>query len=156
MIEITQDTISPWLTKAIDKVEKPQRLMDAIGAALVASSKLRFADGRGPDGSPWAPVLRGGRPLRDTGVHLMNPLHHQVMHEANGWAVLVGVPYAWASVHQFGATIRAKNAPYLVFKIGDRWTRKKQVTVPARPFLGITDEDRETISEIVYDEIKAS
>jgi phage gpG-like protein len=44
------------------------------------------------------------------------------------------VPYA--RIHEYGGTIRAKNKPYLTFKIGNRWIRKKQVVIPARPYLG--------------------
>lgn len=44
------------------------------------------------------------------------------------------VPYA--RIHEFGGTIRAKNKPYLTFKIGNRWIRKKQVVIPARPYMG--------------------
>jgi len=41
-----------------------------------------------------------------------------------------------APVHEFGATIRTKRAPWLVFKIpGVGWRRAKQVTIPPRPTL---------------------
>lgn len=128
---------------------KPEEYLDPIGAALVASSKARFIAGRGPDGSGWRPVLRGGQPLRDTGTHLMNPLHHVV----TGDSVEVGVPHAWAAVHQFGKVIKAKNAAWLRFKIGNRWARKRSVTIPARPFLGVSGEDRGAILRILRDRL---
>lgn len=44
------------------------------------------------------------------------------------------VPYA--RIHEYGGTVRAKSKPYLTFKIGNRWIRKKQVVIPARPYMG--------------------
>jgi phage gpG-like protein len=45
----------------------------------------------------------------------------------------------YAAIHQFGGVIKAKNVPYLRFKVGDRWASKKQVTIPARPFFPVND-----------------
>ena len=39
----------------------------------------------------------------------------------------------YAHVHEFGKTIKAKRAPYLVFVYKGRWRKKKQVTIPRRP-----------------------
>ena len=33
-------------------------MMDEIGAAMVASTQLRFEDERDPDGNPWPPSIR--------------------------------------------------------------------------------------------------
>lgn len=68
----------------------------------------------------------------------------------------IRVPYA--RIHEQGGVIRAKNKPYLVFRIGSRWFKKKSVFIPARPYLSpaVTTEkanyDRyvsDAISEIV-------
>ena len=67
-----------------------------------------------------------------------------------GFEVVVNHP--GAKVHQYGATITAKNAPYLCFpgisykqvQVGKKgqhakrsysWVRVQQVTIPARPYL---------------------
>lgn len=123
------------------------RLLDAIGNTVKEQTRLRFVTGTAPDGAKWKPVLRGGQPLRDTGVHLMNALSHRVQ----GDSVLVGVPYAWAATHQYGATIHAKVAKYLRFKIGKQWASKKQVTIPARPIFGIGPADRDELADVVKD-----
>lgn len=50
---------------------------------------------------------------------------------------LIGSRVKYAGVHEKGATIKAKNAPRLVFKIPGVGVRTaKQVTIPARPYLG--------------------
>lgn len=44
-----------------------------------------------------------------------------------------GVVYA--AIHEYGGIIRARRAPYLVFRTYDgRWHRVKKVRMPARPY----------------------
>ena len=56
--------------------------------------------------------------------------------------VEIGSNLPYAAVHQFGATIKPRAAKVLMF----RGHVAKSVTIPARPYLGLSDEDR---SEIV-------
>ena len=59
----------------------------------------------------------------------------------------------YAATHQFGdeRTIRAKKGKHLKFQIGDRWISKPQVSVkiPAREFLGISQQDDMDIQEML-------
>ena len=50
--------------------------------------------------------------------------------------------------------IKAKNAKFLRFRVGGGWAKKKKVTIPKRPFLGISDEDMEEIDDTILDHIK--
>lgn len=54
----------------------------------------------------------------------------------------IGTNVEYAGVHEFGATIKAKNGPYLHFNVGGQWVRKKSVTIPARPFLSTGIQER--------------
>jgi phage gpG-like protein len=48
----------------------------------------------------------------------------------------VGASAKYAGIHEYGGTIKAKNAEYLTFKTRDgTWARVKQVTMPARPYI---------------------
>lgn len=143
------------------------RLLNALGRDLKESTRLRFTDGQAPDGSTWQPLspitrqLRrkgSGKPLSDTG-RLKNSITMQVV----GNTIEVGTNVCYAPVHQFGAMIRAqpgnpgsnrcgqrKGARFLVFgneKAG--FARLKAVNIPARPFLGISAADRETIFDTI-------
>lgn len=129
--------------------ENKTRLFDEIGTSLAESARMRFIDQAGPDGQPWQPSVRaqrqGGETLRDKGI-LMNSITHVVL--PDGVEYGTNVPYA-GPLH-FGAEIRAVNGPFLRFKIpGGGWVRKKAVTLPARPFLGLNDEDEQTVSGII-------
>ena len=69
---------------------------------------------------------------------------------------MVGTNVKYAATHQFGEpgrTIRARRKKYLRFQVGGRWISKKKVriTIPARPFLGLSDEDMREMRATVED-----
>jgi phage gpG-like protein len=85
----------------------------------------------------------GGQTLKEGG-----DLQRTITHRTFRNRVEVGSIQPYAGVHQFGATITAKTPKGLRFKIGNQWIRKRQVTIPARPFLGLGTADREEIPAI--------
>lgn len=128
-------------------------LNEEIGELLVSSVRDRFRRGVGPDGRPWKPSIRarkeGGQTLRDTGL-LANSIHYR----ADSRRVEVGTNDKRARVHQQGMTIRAKRAKALRFQIGEQWFIRRHVTIPARPFLGISQQDEQDIDEAVQRRIE--
>lgn len=125
-------------------------LNQTLAEGMRSSTLDRFKAGVGPDGRKWAPSIRaeqeGGRTLILKGT-LRNSIHSQA--DASGFAVGTNVKYA--AEHQFGdeRTIRARKKPFLCFKIGGKWIKKKTVTirVPARPFLGFSEDDLKDIKK---------
>lgn len=120
-----------------------------------------FREQRSPDGSVWESSYRArlqdGQTLRDTG-RLQNSVSGRsdggYAHEtATGFEI--GSNLKYARIHNRGGVIKAKNAPYLQFKVGQvasrlvgkrgqrlkratkvqGWVRVKQVTIPKRQFL---------------------
>jgi len=148
-IELTgKEAALDALADAAAALAHPRPLFDEIGASLVVSTQMRFERGVGPDGNPWPPSLRaiveGGKTLVD-----FARLMRSISHEATDSGVAVGTNVLYAAIHQLGGTITAKTEKGLVFKgVGDQWVRKQQVTIPARPFLGIDDEDETEIAAI--------
>lgn len=142
------------LADAAAAMDHPRPLFDEIGAALAVSTQMRFERGVGPDGNPWPPSLRaiveGGRTLVDS-ARLMG----SITHEATDSGVAVGTNLIYAAIHQFGGVIRPVSAPKLAFKLA---TGQKafvdQVTIPARPFLGLDDDDETEIAAIAADWIR--
>lgn len=126
------DGVSRQLAEVVETLRHPRDLFDAIGADLEAEVRLGFVEGSDPYGSSWAhPLWRDGEPLRDTG-RLMN----SITHNADDSGLEVGTNVMYAATHQFGATIKAKNASRLVFPgPGGRLIFAKQATIPARHFL---------------------
>lgn len=128
-------------------------LMDAIGESLESSTRLRFRNETGPGGQRWKPSLRarheGGQTLTES-----RQLRDSITHEATRDTARVGTNVIYAGVHQFGATIRAKGGyngnGHLRFSIpGLGFRSPLEVVIPARPFLGIDQDDRDTIEDLV-------
>ena len=120
------------------RADDPRPALAEAGAALVTRIQLGFRDSQTPWGTPWAALeLRDGKPLRDTG-RLGNSITYRVIGKT-GFEVGTTIPYA--PTHQYGATIRPKKGPRLVFR--PRGFKHpifaRQVTIPARPFLPIRD-----------------
>ena len=113
--------------------------MAAIGEALRTSTLERFDRGKTPEGRPWKTSIRarqdGGKTLVDQGV-----LRSQIHVESSSKGAVIGSNLIYAATHQFGdrnRTIRTRNGQ--VFHI----------SIPARPFLGVTEEDMQEISHIM-------
>ena len=131
----------------------PVGLNKKIGEVLVSSTKKRFEDETAPDGTKWPKsyraAARGGQTLSDKGR-----LKNSISYQASATKVEVGTNVKYAHVHQEGMEIKAKNAKFLRFRVGGGWAKKKKVTIPKRPFLGISDEDMEEIDDTILDHIK--
>ncbi len=61
-----------------------------------------------------------------------------------------GVNRIYAAIHQFGGTIRARNAGALRFRLANGgFATVKAVKMPARPFLGISPDDASDIVAVI-------
>jgi len=133
----------------------PEPVMGVIGEALISSTQERQRRAVAPDGSAW-PALNpayaaskaGSEMLRESG-QLMS-----LSRRASGRTVVVGTNAPYAATHQFGATIKPKKGKRLKFRLGRISVFARSVTIPARPFLGVSQEDREEIVEIFRDHIR--
>jgi phage virion morphogenesis protein len=128
------------LKEAAAKAQKPRDLYEAVGELLLTSTDRRFELEITPDGSPWPPSIRAmmssGKTLTDIGT-----LRGSMVAEASDTGVAVGSNTIYAAIHQLGGTIKSKTSKGLRFRIGGNWITKQSVTIPARPFLGLNDED---------------
>lgn len=127
-------------------------VMAAIGTGLVGSTHMRFVTQTDPEGQAWAALntgyaaeKRNSRILTESGR-----LRDSINARAGNDEVLVGTNVIYAAIHQFGGTIAPKSATHLWFRIGGALIKASKVTLPARPFLGISSEDEAMISETVF------
>lgn len=127
-------------------------MLDEMGAALVSGTQRRFELGMAPDGSQWLPSRRaseeGGQTLIKDG-HLRDSITHTV----EGDTVHVGSDRIYAAIHQFGGDIKPTKGKFLVFQAGAGMVFARKVTIPARPFLGLSDSDSEILLGIAEDHL---
>jgi phage virion morphogenesis protein len=133
----------------------------AIGVGLVRNTQDRFREARDPQGQAWrtlnpayAVLKRGPGILRESAMRggLMGSISFQAAGGFSGAAVMVGTNKVYGAVHQFGAVIRPKSAGgrlYFRDGRGNVWGAARSVTLPARPYLGISREDRQTIADVL-------
>lgn len=133
------------LAGAGHKMANHAALLESVGEALVSGTVKRFADEEGPDGEKWQPSARaaseGGKTLTDTG-RLRNSIDYAVAPDK----VMVGTNLPYAMIHQKGGTITPKKAKRLVFDTpGGGKAFAKEVTIPPRPFIGISNDDMDEV-----------
>lgn len=127
---------------------EPTELMTAIGAMGESQTRRRITDEKtSPEGETWKPNLSEGDILVATGQNLLASVAYTASADEAEW----GAAWEWAHVHQFGATIKPKEADRLVFSLGGRTVFAKEVTIPARPFVGLSDDNRSEIIDLVTD-----
>ena len=125
-------------------------LMDSVGRLLVTGANQRIGTTNlAPSGVAWPKSRRaeddGGKTLFEGGE-----LNRSIASAAGAQQVEVGSNAPYAAVHQLGAAVGS-----LGFWAGsDKNGRQMSVLspwgdIPARPYLGVSDEDEETIAELI-------
>lgn len=135
-------------------IDQPEPVLRAIGTGLVQVTQDRFESATDPQGNAWtalnplyAATKRGPGILRESAMR--GGLMSSITFETSSDAVQVGTNKVYAAIHQFGGTIKPKDAPALIFRIGGKLVWARSVTIPARPFLGVGPDDEEMILDVV-------
>jgi phage virion morphogenesis protein len=137
-----------------------QRPLIAIGRYGKSSTQLRFRTETAPDGKRWAPSKRvqeeGGQTLRMT-----SRLRNSIQWEVDPAGVSWGTNVAYAGVHQNGyqGSQRVRGHQRLVRQVFGKRLRaavranvrpfSRMMRIEARPFLGLNDQDRQAILDIL-------
>lgn len=102
-------------------------LMQDIGTALSANAQERFLNKQSPDGSYWANLLPSTQQQKgNNNILVQGGQLRQITYNAYANYVEVGTEQDYGKYHQFGAA-----------------------NMVARPFLGISDDDKDDIFEII-------
>lgn len=122
-IDVDNKDALQYFDKLLRQFENPSGLMRDIGEALTESTQARFKTSTSPDGIPWLPLRDGSgrRPLLDTGA-----MRDNISPTSGPDWVEIRAGAKQAPWHQQGS------APYL----------------PARPFMGLSEEDEGQINRL--------
>lgn len=136
------------LSGLVDAINDPSPLLAELGEYGLRSTRARFKTQTAPDGTAWAALQpwyqKEKRRNKNRILTLNGYLRGQMTWQLVGdRTVEIGSNLPYAAVHQFGATIKPRAAKVLMF----RGHVAKSVTIPARPYLGLSDEDRSEIVE---------
>lgn len=135
--------VAKRLQRALAKADfRP--LLQLIAGGLRESATLRFHQGKAPDGSHWKKshraLVTGGQTLI-----LEGRLRDSLAARVNAKSLEVGTNVVYGGIHQFGGIIRPKKGRALAVPgVGFR----SSVTMPARPYLGISADDETEIKDM--------
>lgn len=152
-LEIRDQQALAGLAKLKAGLHAKTGLLNILGETLVESTKQRIRDGGpAPDGTPWKPLqpltleLKKNKDrgiLWDSGM-LKDTLAFDLEGEE---AVAIGSMMVYARIHQEGGTIKPKE-DRKALNVPGRGLRRS-VTMPARPYLGISAADRTAVERKV-------
>ena len=113
----------------------------AIGNYLVGETQDRIKRETSPDGTPFAPLKLSTRKAKERKGKIRKILQQEgtlvatIAAQVQGDGVAIGSNLPYASIHQLGGEAG----------------RNKAVDIPARPYLGLNDDDQEEVTGIVED-----
>lgn len=179
-VELRDEEAREGLQRVFDRLGAQGRLdlNRQIGTHMVNQTQKHFREERAPDGTPWQHLspatirkrMKNSRSalaiLRDSGI-----LSGGVNYRATPDEVSVGATAPYAMIHQFGGTVTIPGREQTLYfkqdrtgQAGRRFAKRKkatretmvkipsyQVTIPARPYLGLSDQDERIIAEIAED-----
>jgi phage virion morphogenesis protein len=152
--EIRDQVTSEVLDQIVRNMGSLRPALMEIGEHLQGSVEERFRTETDPEGQPWEPLSpltlankRNDKILTESGgPGLRGSIHYQV----GSNSLEQGTNKIYGAIHQLGGTIRAKRAPALAIgRPGGAFALVKQVTIPARPYLGLSEDDRQAIDAIL-------
>lgn len=121
-------------------------VMRDIGEHLLNTTRERFNAQQSPGGTPWAPLSAAtkARKRRNRNKILTERgfLRGNLAYRADATSVVIGSPSIYAGTHQFGAEKGAFGTASSGHPIP--WG-----TIPARPFLGLSDDDSDEVTSLV-------
>ena len=135
--------------RALSELDEQQLLTDIAFLGENQTRRRIETEKTAPDGSAWKPPLDQPNTLFHTGRNL----HDSIASHVSGRTAEWGSSWQFAHVHQDGMTIKVKNAPMLrgIWRDGSGVGKALEVTIPARPFVGLSAENGREIEDLVTD-----
>lgn len=105
-----------------------------LGEALLNSTRARFSSQTAPDGTRWATLSPGYQAHKKKNANLILTLNGYLRgtlnYQAGKDTLRIGTPLIYGATHQFG---------------------RAEKNIPARPFLGLADDDLTLIQDALHE-----
>jgi len=130
------DALQRKLKQLADAAGSLKPVFNDFGEYMVLTTRDRFDRETGPDGEPWQPLnsataQRKARRNKNPKILQQNSiLRDSITYEASDDQLEVGTNLIYGPTHQFGDPDR---------------------NIPARPFLGINDDDASELEDLIGD-----
>lgn len=152
VVDFDGSTATASLRGLLAGIEDPAPLLERFGEYGLRSTRERFKTQKAPDGTAWEALepwyMKEKRRNKGRILTLNGYLRGQMTWQlAGARSVEWGSNLPYAAVHQEGATIVPRTAKFLMF----RGHVAKSVTIPARPYLGLSEADKKELVAITLD-----
>ena len=131
-IDINDAEIQAALNQLAAKLGDLTPFFKDVGETLLNSTRERFRTQTAPDGTAWAalsPAYRARKPShKDKPLTLSGVLRGTLTKQVDKDSLRIGTPLIYGATHQFG-----------------------RGAIPARPFLGLSAEDRNDLLDALND-----
>lgn len=158
--EISDPDAARRLQALLERMDNRQGFFKNVGELLLNATRRNFERESAPDGTLWAPLrpatIRARRSPGPILVDRGNLKGSSLSYEADNDEVRVGSTALYAAIHQLGGTIN--KAAGTRWMAGRRFAKRDKapdgaekairahaITIPARPFLGVSAEDETAI-----------
>lgn len=153
-VTLDDKEVGSALQALLDAVGNMDPALKEIGDVLIDSTKQRFNTETAPDGTKWeensiVTLLNYARPFKTkrvariknkkAGTGESKQLRTQIFKNVSNGELEIGSPMIYAGTFHFGA------------KKGQYGKRTPWGDIPSREFLGLSEDDRESILDIVRD-----
>lgn len=153
-VKVALTKVAQAFAEASKHVESPALFSD-IGEILLNNTRDRLTNGVDIYGNKFAPLTALTQSLKSKNKDkvligegdLFRELTYQLVNGGKG--LEFGSDRLYAAIQQFGGTIKPKHAKALAF--GGVFA--KQVTLPARAFVGFTTQDETDVLNMVADHL---
>lgn len=159
-IEVTLDDkdVMAKLSEVAARGRNLQPVLAAFGDYLILVTKDRFQTEQDPEGKPWKPLSaftlmfkKGSGILTES-----TDLRTSFSRSADDTSVRMGTDRPYAAMHQFGLkktlNIKTHQRKTSTGSVSVK-AHTRKVDMPARPFLGFTDQDRSELIETIKDHL---
>jgi phage gpG-like protein len=156
-IDIKDEGVKQMLAAISSRLGNLAPAMKLIGEIVTESVQRNFMQHRSPEGAPWKPLSpayaawKGGAKGRSADdILILNRILLGSIHPtpaANKVTISTGSNIVYAAIHQFGGPIKRRSGLPVqkVARSGrEHFARRaanRTFTMPARPYLGVRDED---------------
>lgn len=150
-LEITETGLEAALSliQGLENAPK-QELAEGIGRLVQEQTRGRIEEEkRSPQGAAWKPNF-----TRTSILYRSGALSRSIDYAASPAGVMIGSALVYARIHQLGGTIRPKTAKALAFMVGNMMRLVHSVTIPARPYLGLSSANQTEIVDAAEDWLK--
>ncbi|AGF75843.1 phage virion morphogenesis protein [Bartonella vinsonii] len=126
-------------------------LAQGVGRLLQESTRRRIqSEKTSPQGEKWK-----NNYARTSTLYASGALSRSIDMVASPEKVIIGSGLVYARIHQLGGVIRPKNGSTLRFFLksgkAHRFVRARQVTMPARPYLGLSEGNKVEVIKAAED-----